>query len=228
MACGRLKIQNDRSERRKESASYHWDGEEVMLLNRVLTGLFLVLVVGPSGISQEGKLKINKKTGQLEVSPEMVEKARRQNERLRDPSFINLEIIPVSNCQDEEARKNSDCYKAHSRIKLKVLMTNMSSESITIAMNRSYYSYNIQLFRDWQLLPYRKEVVELADKPPDSVSSIRVKLEPGKVEMVDMIPLGAWYKPLEPGHYQLEIKRRFQLDGRWTNIASSSFEVEPE
>jgi hypothetical protein len=199
-----------------------------MLLYQVFSLLVLVLAIASSGISQEGRLKVNK-NGQMEVSPEMAEKAKRQNERLRDPSFIKLKIEPVSNCQDEESKKMSDCYKAHSKINMKLLMTNVSSESITITISNSYYPYNLQLFRDGQLVPYRKDVAEIVDKPSAAVyRNISVKLEPGKTEMVDMIYLGKWYRSLESGHYQLDIKRRFLVDGGWTDTASITFEVEPE
>jgi hypothetical protein len=201
--------------------------EKVMSLNKLLTVLFLVLVLAASSISQEEKPKINKQ-GQLEVSPEMAEKVKRQNERLRDPKFIELKLVPVSNCKDEKSQKTLNCYTAHGKITLQLLMTNKSLEPINIATNNSYYPYNLQLFRDGQLVPYRKDVAEIVDKPPAFVSSIRVKLEPGKTEMVDMIYLSMWYRPLEPGHYQLDIKRRFQLDGVWTETASTTFEVEPE
>ncbi|HEX8846957.1 MAG TPA: hypothetical protein VF791_20105 [Pyrinomonadaceae bacterium] len=194
---------------------------------KVLRLLFLVLVVAASGIAQEEKLKVNK-DGQLEVSPEMTEKAKRRRERLRDPSFIKLEIEPESNCQDEESKKVSDCYKAHGKIELKLLMTNMSSEAITITINNSYDLHHLQLFRDGQLVPYRKEVAKVIDNPPPFVSSIAVNLESGETEIVGIIYLDTWHKPLESGHYQLDIKHRFLSDGGWTNTASTTFEVEPE
>lgn len=193
---------------------------------KVLTLLVLVLVGASSGISQEGKLKVNK-DGQMELTPEMVEKAKKQTERLRDPSFIKLKIELQSNCHDEEAKKVSNCYQAHSKIEIKVLMTNISSESINITINNSYYQYNLQLFRDGELVPYRKEVAEIADKPPvDVYSNKSATLEPGKTVITDTIYLGKWYRPLEPGHYQLDLKRRFLPDGGWTDIASTTFEVE--
>lgn len=197
--------------------------------HRVLMSLLALLFIASSGLSQEKKLKTNK-DGQLEVTPEMAEKWKRQSERLRDPSFIKLEIVPVSNCSDEEAKKTSDCYKAHSKIEIKLLMTNMSSETIntTININNPYYSNNLQLFRDGELLTYRKDVTEMITKPPPFVSSIRVKLEPGKTKMATMISLNQWYGPLEAGHYQLDIKRRFLPDGGWTATASTTFEVEPK
>lgn len=43
---------------------------------------------------------------------------------------------------------------------------------------------------------------------------------------VDVIYLDEWYEPLDPGHYQLDVKWRFLPDGGWTNVASTTFEVE--
>jgi hypothetical protein len=194
--------------------------------NKALTLLLLVLALACSGIAQEEKLKVNKH-GQLEVTPEMAEKAKRKSERLRDPSFIKLELVRESNCQDEGDLKLSDCYKARRAIKMKLLMTNTSSESIFIAVNNSYYPYNLQLFRNGKLVPYRKDLAEVADKPPAGIyGNLSVKLEPGKTVMAEMIYLDKWYEPLEPGHYQLDLKRRFQLDGGWTAPASSKFKID--
>jgi hypothetical protein len=198
-----------------------------MSLNKVLATLFLVFLAASSGASQE-KLKINK-NGQLEITPEMAEKARRRTERLRDPSFIKLEIELVSNCQDEELKKVADCYKARSKIILNLLMTNTSSEPIKFTINSPYWPNNLQLFRDGELVPYRKDVAPIVDKPPTFLyRNISVELEPGKKQVVDVFSLDGWYEPIEPGHYQLEIKHRFLLDGGWTNTASATFEVEPE
>jgi hypothetical protein len=189
--------------------------------------LCIALIIGAPVICQEGKLRKNKETGQWEVTPEMAEQAKRQFARLRDPSFITLELVPVSNCEDEKARENSECYNPQSKISLKLLMINRSAEAITITTNKSYYSYDLHLLRDGQVVDYRKDVAEWVDKPPASVSSIRVKLDPGKAEMVELIHLASWYEPLESGHYQLDIKRRFVLDGGWTPTASAAFEVAP-
>ncbi|HJU54891.1 MAG TPA: hypothetical protein VJ715_09975 [Pyrinomonadaceae bacterium] len=190
--------------------------------------LSLVLAAASPAVSQQDKLKINKH-GQLEITPEMAEKARRRGERLRDPSFIKLEIEPISNCQDEEAKKIADCYKAHGKVVLNLLMTNTSSESIKFAIGSPYWPNSLQLFRDGELVPYRKDTAEIADKPPVALyNNYSVELKPGKTQVVGVISLAGWYEPLEPGHYQLDIKRRFLLDGGWTNTASTTFEVEPE
>src|SRR5690242_3740955 len=103
-----------------------------MSLNKVPMLMFLTLVVASSALSQDEKLRKNKE-GQLVLTPQIAERLKRETERLKDPSFIKLEIVPESNCPDEESKKVSDCYKAHDKIRLKLMMTNTSSESITFA-----------------------------------------------------------------------------------------------
>jgi hypothetical protein len=202
--------------------------ETLMSLNRVLAALFLIFLAASSGISQEEKAKFNK-NGQLEIPPGVAEKARRRRERLLNPSFIKLEVEPVSNCEDEELKKVADCYKARSKIVLNLLMTNTSSESITFNINSPYWPSNLQLFRDGELVPYRKDVAPIVGKAPTFLyRNISVELEPGKTKVGDIIPLDTWYEPLEPGHYQLDIKYRFLPDGEWTNTVSTTFEVEPQ
>lgn len=202
--------------------------EKLMPLSRVLATLFLVLLAAGSGVSQEEKAKFNK-NGQLEIPPGVAEKARRRRERLLNPSFIRLEVEPVSNCEDEEAKKVADCYKAHSKVVLNLLMTNTSSESFTFRISSPYWPNKPQLFRDGELVPYRKDAAEIADKPPAGIyNNYEVELEPGKTKVGTIISLEQWYEPLEPGHYQLDIKYRFLPDGGWTNTASTTFQVEPE
>jgi hypothetical protein len=202
--------------------------EKLMSLNKALATLFLVLIAASPGISQEEKAKFNK-NGQLEIPPGVAEKARRRRERLLNPSFIKLEVEPVSNCEDEESKKIADCYKARSKIVLNLLMTNTSSESITFSISSPYWPNNPQLFRDGELVPYRKDVGPIVGQPPTFLyRKISVELEPGKTKVGDTISLDQWYEPLEPDHYQLDIKYRFLPDGGWTNTASTTFEVEPE
>jgi hypothetical protein len=197
-----------------------------MPTSNALALLFLVLAAGAPGLCQNGKLNVEK-DGQLEITPEMAERSKRQSERLPDPSFIKLKIELVSNCQAEGDLKFSKCYKAHRAIRMNLLMTNTSSESISIAVNQAYYPYHLRLFRDGELVPYRQDVADVADKPSAAIyRNILVKLEPGKTELVEMIELDNWYSPLEPGHYQLDLKRRFQLDGGWTAPASITFKVD--
>jgi hypothetical protein len=199
-----------------------------MRFYKVFSLIVLVLAAASSGISQEEKQRTDG-YGRFEVNPEIMARAKRQFERLNAPSFIKLKIEPESKCRDEDSKKVSDCYTAGSRIGMKLFMTNTSSETISFTTSGSYFSYNLQLFRDGQLVPYRKDIVEIIDKPSAAVyRNLLIKLEPGKTELIDMIYLERWYEPLEPGHYQLEIKRRFMLDGGWTDTASTTFEVAPE
>jgi hypothetical protein len=198
-----------------------------MPLYQAFAVLVLIPVVASSGFSQEGKSKPNK-NGQLEITPEVVERLKRRDERLRDPSFIKLKLEPESNCQAEDSKQVSDCFKTHGKIKIKVFMTNVSSASINITISRTHYPYSPQLFRDGQPVPYRKAMTEVLEKPQPFSSSFTDLLEPGKAKMVDLISLNEWYEPLEPGHYQLDVKWLFLPDGNWTDAGSITFEVEPE
>jgi hypothetical protein len=199
-----------------------------MRLRKFFISSLLALTTITISVSQEEKQKIVNEKGQLEITPEMAERARRQREKLREPSFIKLEIVGESKRRGEEAKKVSGYYRTHAEIELKLLMTNTSSEAINITVSDSYYPYNLQLYRNGELVPYREDVAGIVDKPPVRVSSMIVTLEPGKIETAEVIYLSKWYKPLEPGHYQLVVKRRFVLDGGWTESASTTFEVGPK
>lgn len=198
-----------------------------MLSHRIPILLLSSLLIALPASSQEEKLQIV--DGQLVITPEMAEKAKRRSERLQNPTFIKLDIAPVSQCQDEGAKKISSCYKASSKIAFELFMTNTSSEAINVTICAPYFEYDLQLYRGGKPLPYRQDITELVGQPPAAIyRNLLVKLEPGKKEKVDVLSLAMWYDALGPGRYRLDIKRRFEPDGGLTHTASAAFEVAPE
>ncbi|HEV2912908.1 MAG TPA: hypothetical protein VGX92_06295 [Pyrinomonadaceae bacterium] len=197
-----------------------------MRSRRIPILLLLPMLAALAVSAQEEKLEIV--DGNLVITPEMAEKAKRRTERLRNPTFIKLDLAPVSRCPDEGSKKISSCYKTSGDIAIELFMTNTSSEAINITISAPYFEYDLQLYRDGELVPYRRDITKVLGQPPTAIyRSLLVNLEPGKKEKVDALSLAMWYDPPGAGHYQLDVKRRFLVDGGWTPEASATFEVTP-
>jgi len=54
-----------------------------------------------------------------------------------------------------------------------------------------------------------------------------INLTPGVLTPTVYLQLRDWYEPLEPGHYQLSIKHRFEIGQDWIESEVLTFEVIP-
>jgi hypothetical protein len=53
-------------------------------------------------------------------------------------------------------------------------------------------------------------------------------LEPNQPAISEYIDLGQWYKPLQPGHYQLNLEHRLDMNQeQWISCFPITFEVVP-
>lgn len=138
--------------------------------------------------------------------------------------FIWLSILfpasPLSNAQDYTVTIStvSGCigklvergqYRVGEHVQVKVLMTNISTKTLNVPKGDDYY--RPQLFRDGQLVAYRKEVSERIEKLGKGTGA-RITgflfLEPHEPQ-VDTIDLNYWYERLDVGQYQLSLQRIF-------------------
>lgn len=116
-------------------------------------------------------------------------------------------IFTVSGCKGEAGERER--YGLGEHVRVKVLMTNISGKTLNVPKGEDYY--RPQLFRDGQLVAYRKEVSERVDKLEKGTGA-RITgflfLEPNEPQ-VDSIDLNYWYGRLEAGQYQLSLQRIF-------------------
>lgn len=116
-------------------------------------------------------------------------------------------ISTVSDCKGELVEREQ--YKVGGQVKVKVMMTNISTGTLNVPKGEDYY--RPQLFRDGQLVAYRKEVSERTEKLGKGTAA-RITgflfLKPNEPQ-VDTIDLNYWYEPLEVGQYQLSLQRIF-------------------
>lgn len=121
-------------------------------------------------------------------------------------------------------------FKKDDKFFFRLQMTNTSISRVVVSIIDPYYQNRPQLFRDGQLVPYRKQTAELIkhrEKEPSQRHRGVIRLEPNETKEVVYIDLATWYDQLEPGHYQLSAKYRFEPGQDWVESSVVTFEVEP-
>ena len=146
-------------------------------------------------------------------------------ELLRRPSHITLRLSMPPNDQEKQ-------YYEKAFISFEVFMTQNSSESLTIWEEANpYYQCRPELTRNGEIVPYTKEGqkgAQIADTQPYNGSARLFVMKPGQEYTLPPINLDDWYQPLEPGRYQLIVRRRFVWDGDWVESNPILFDVLPE
>jgi hypothetical protein len=91
-------------------------------------------------------------------------------------------------------------------INLRVDMTNLGGSQVYVPKGLGF-SRPI-LFRDGEPVPYRTEAAAQFNKGPGGVVIGLLNPKPNETQ-TDVIYLEDFYEPLEPGHYQIHLERRF-------------------
>lgn len=135
---------------------------------------------------------------------------------------VTISTVLMS-CTDKLIERGQ--YRIGEQVQVKVVMTNTSTKTLNVPKGEDYY--RPQLFRDGQLMSYRKEVSERIEKLGKGTGS-RITgfffLKPNEPQ-VGTIDLNYWYEPLEAGRYQLSLERIFFKQKVESNVVS--FEVLP-
>jgi len=115
-----------------------------------------------------------------------------------------------------------------------LVMTNTAGESVWVcASSNPFYQNRPQLTRDGEAVPYSEKIIELI-RQSDAGELCEFTRTPDFVDLKPNVPFRArtidlldWYGPLEPGHYQLFLKRTFGCcaDGRWNSTNVISFDI---
>lgn len=196
----------------------------------------LVLVVGllactGTTTGQEKQKSVVNSKGEMVITPQMEELARRRREVLDNPTFLTLKIVPVTSEQSEGAKKGIGPYKAGSKISFELLATNRLIEPFEVTLTSD--QNRPQLLKNGEPVPYRQKTAKaIEDEEKHGLTSytsvLSLWLYPNKTQSLSVIDLGDWYGSLEPGLYELTIKHRFQGGGRWIELPPITFEVVPK
>jgi hypothetical protein len=159
----------------------------------------------------------------------MTPDARLKYERLRRAEFASLEVIRTRLDYQETADTLKAPFQEGDRIIFSLLITNNSIEDIVFARVDPFQEQRLDLTRDGDLLPYLKSVSALLIQKDKAILGRRVRpitLPPGETTE-ELVALPDWYGRLQPGHYQLTVRRRFIYGGDWISSPAITFDVNP-
>ena len=170
------------------------------------------------------------KHGRYIPAKEEIEANERMGESLRKPTFIRLRLVFL-NPNTDETTDFAPPYKSTDRISVRVILNHYFNGPITVVETRNQYrDLQLELLRDGDVVPYKKETQEQVDRAlsePPNDSSLPVQFLPEKDYALRRIDLSDWYKTLLPGHYQLNVRRRFAWRGEWAQSDSVTFDISP-
>jgi hypothetical protein len=108
-----------------------------------------------------------------------------------------------------------------------VAIVNNSDQPLKVSVVEAFYGNHPQLFKDGVLIPYRPEAEALLKSKEENPSQIQIAndffLDPGTRQVLHGISLKDWYGQLSPGIYRLTDRRRFEIDGPWTEDSEPIF-----
>ena len=189
--------------------------------------LILMLQMASMCVAQEKREDVCEKGTLESLVSRMPEKSRQQYERLREGKFAKVELAPRLPELDEAAGKLTEPYKVGSKIYFRLLITNISTLKVVIDDSDDYYNNRPELLRDENLIPYRQKTIELLKSRDQELVHRRLRAASieANEELEERIELDDWYDTLQPGHYQLRVRRRFIWCGEWIESSSINFDV---
>jgi hypothetical protein len=138
--------------------------------------------------------------------------------------------MPVVYSRKEYRHVASTKFKVGGKVIVKLYMLNTSDEPLEVATGDAYLQQRLRLLKDGQPVQYRKGVTQLLRAKEDTGTNFggprfTTILEPDKQTEVDTIDLERWFEKLEPGHYELTLRHRFQWKGKHIESNTVTFEV---
>ena len=166
--------------------------------------------------------------------PNPAEKAARAHEKME--KYVEVKITPVvfrdvpfSN--ETPGYVPTQTFKVGGEMAVAVSMTNRSDQALN-AFNLSRFLHNrLRLVKDGVPVRYLNDVpVKMKAVETNAgivVSTHEVTLEPNVETLYDQLDLRDWYGTLQPGHYELTLRHRFQRGGKQVESNTVTFDVVP-
>src|ERR1043165_3827176 len=171
----------------------------------------------------------SQQSGIAQPTEEELAKYKRLGELLRHPTFIRLRLISIGRDRPgTEPSTTPTPYAIDESAPFRLFITQDSSENLIIGKGAPPNDYLLNLIRDGDIVPYRKDVQEKVDRLEAEPRTPRwlVSLEPGQEYPLDYVSLEDWYDtPLKPGHYQLAVRKQFAPGGDWVESNPVTFDV---
>lgn len=118
--------------------------------------------------------------------------------------------IVASDKYDGEAKRG---FKYNENITVLITITNSTPETFYAAVSSHWDQNRPELLKEGTLVPYRADVSEglkrMENEECRAFRNLSVEIEPDETERIDHFILNEWYETLEPGTYQLKLRRAF-------------------
>jgi hypothetical protein len=199
-----------------------------MLIRNLFISVMMLLICAALVVGQEQqKIRVDSQ-GQVVMTPEMEERARRRREMLNQPDFLTLKIVAAASEAAVEREKATGPYRVGDKIRFELSVTSSLTEPFEISVSGD--QNRPQLLRNGHQLPYHQKATKFirdTERLP-YLSALTLRLKPGEPQTIGIIDLKDWYEPLGPGLYELTVRHRFQGGGKWIDFPQVTFEVVPE
>lgn len=147
---------------------------------------------------------------------------------LYHPVFAKVALARLPPELNDPPEKLRAPFGANGDIVFRLLIRNISADTKSLILDGTYRYDRPALYKDGALVPYRQDALDkirATDNPASGYSRFE-QLGPGQ-EFAETIKLGDWYKPLQPGRYELKMCRRFIWGGEWLESPPLAFDVVP-
>jgi hypothetical protein len=198
---------------------------------RVTKGvLFIVVLVASASLAYGQEKDEPLRPDIQEMISKLPEEVRQQYERLLRADFAKLELAPWPLKVGEPIENLPRHFKEGDPVTFRLLITNISWQKVSFSCADSLRDQRPRLVRDGDEVPFSKHTAEILrgkEEDPVGRSSRAATLEPNET-LTELVDLRDWYEPLKPGHYQLTVRRRFYLGGKWIESPAITFDVDPK
>lgn len=170
---------------------------------------------------------------------EAIERPQFRQERSESPqsNYVQIALAPEEYRIEDgiPSPKIVRPFRVGKKIRFGLVVTNISSSEIKSTSGHPFGQNRPELVKDGEVITYREDVEKVLEALQDT-KTIRlsrrttrvtnIMLEPYETVIAEYMDLSQWYKPLKPGHYQLQLRHRLEMDQEpWISCSPIVFDV---
>jgi len=148
----------------------------------------------------------------------------------KSAKYIKLTIVPIEYSHQANDYVPVTQFKVGALMRAALMMRNTSDQPLTIFNIGAFHHNRLRLLKDGSPVHYFTDALRSLKASEDNngevfISTREFTLAPNREARYDLIDLSEWYGHLQPGHYELTIKHRFQSKGKWVESNTVTFDV---
>lgn len=175
----------------------------------------------------------------VEVFSQAASNAFQQNGTNGAPNAGNRRLTATLTPLDVNTQSEQHQFRVGDPIRVRLSLTNNLSEAINIFVASDISQNRLRLLKDGRAILYRRDIPQrlrsidrddLRSNDNPAMVDRMITIPPGETRPIALLDLSRWYDPLEPGQYQLTLRRHFRYERlRVPRVESNTvtFEVVP-